>query len=156
MGRDKAWVEVDGEPMVERVERALRDGGAARVARVGGHSGNVADAFPGEGPLGGIITALRWAHDTVVTAPCDMPWIEAAHVRALAAQADPNADVTYARDAHLLARWQPSALPKLEQLFADGERSPKRALAQLAAVAVDLQGDEWRRDVDSPADLPEP
>jgi molybdopterin-guanine dinucleotide biosynthesis protein A len=152
MGRDKALVEVDGVAMAERVVDALRAGGATRVVRIGGATGDIPDAFPGEGPLGGIITALRWASgDVVVTAPCDMPWLDAEHAQALVAQR--TGDVAYAKGAHLFAAWAPSALPVLEAAFAAGERSPKRALARLVATEVDLGDGRSLADVDSPADL---
>jgi molybdenum cofactor guanylyltransferase len=153
MGRDKAAVVVEGSPMAVRVADALRAGGAREVVCVGGDAGDIPDAFPGEGPLGGIITALRWAGDeTVVTAPCDMPWITAAEVRALAVAL--GGDVAYAKGAHLLAAWGPSCLPRLEAAFAAGERSPKRALALLVAVVVELPDGAWSNDVDTPDDLP--
>ena len=47
MGRDKAFVEVDGAPMAQRVARAMRGAGALEVVCVGGDAGDVADAFPG-------------------------------------------------------------------------------------------------------------
>jgi molybdenum cofactor guanylyltransferase len=154
MGRDKALVEVDGVAMAQRVAAALRAAGARSVVCVGGNAGDIPDAFPAEGPLGGIITALRWAgSETLVTAPCDMPWLTAAHVRALADHA--TGDVAYAQGAHLLAVWQPSALPLLEAAFADGERAPKRALDRLDAVAVTPPDGDWPRDVNSPNDLGE-
>jgi molybdopterin-guanine dinucleotide biosynthesis protein A len=66
MGRDKALLEVDGEPMAVRVARALREAGATDVVCVGGAGGalralglmTIDDAEPGAGPLGGVITAL--------------------------------------------------------------------------------------------------
>jgi molybdopterin-guanine dinucleotide biosynthesis protein A len=67
MGRDKAFVVVDGEPMVVRVARALRGAGADEVVAVGGDEARLSalglahlpDDHPGEGPLGGVLTALR-------------------------------------------------------------------------------------------------
>jgi molybdopterin-guanine dinucleotide biosynthesis protein A len=153
MGRDKAFVEVDGVPMAARVADALRAAGAREVVNIGGTAGDVPDAFPGEGPLGGIITALRWAGDDVlVTAPCDMPWIEADHVRALIDALGDN-DAAYADGAHLLAAWSPNALARLEAAFTEGERAPKRVLAGLRATAVVFGDDEALRDVDTPDDL---
>jgi molybdopterin-guanine dinucleotide biosynthesis protein A len=153
MGRDKAFVEVDGVAMAERVAAALRGAGARVVARIGT---DVPDVYPGEGPLGGIITALRWARDeTVVIAPCDMPWIEAAHVAAVVAALGDDADVAVAGEQHLFAAWHPSALLELEAAFAAGERAPKRALERLHVVRVDLGDGPWSRDVDTPADLPQ-
>jgi molybdopterin-guanine dinucleotide biosynthesis protein A len=151
MGRDKAAVAVAGVAMAERVAAALRDGGARVVARIGT---DVPDLYPGEGPLGGIITALRWAGgEAVVIAPCDMPWIEASHATAVVDALSDAVDVAVAGEQHLFAAWQPSALAPLEAAFADGERAPKRALRSLRVVTVALGPGKWSRDVDTPEDL---
>jgi molybdopterin-guanine dinucleotide biosynthesis protein A len=151
MGRDKALVEVDGVAMGDRVAAALRAAGAREVARIGT---DVADLYPGEGPLGGIITALRWAGDEpVVIAPCDMPWIEEQHVRTVAAALTDDVDVAVAGDQHLFAAWNPSALAALEAAFAEGERAPKRALTRLRVATVALGDGPWSKDVDTPDDL---
>lgn len=151
MGRDKATLAIDGVAMAERVARTLRAAGAREVARIGT---DVPDLFPGEGPLGGIITALRWAGDeVVVTAPCDMPWLDAAHVVPLLDALAGN-DVAFAAGQHLVAAWSPGALVALEAAFASGERAPRRALAQVRAVAVAFAEGAWSRDVDTPDDLP--
>jgi molybdopterin-guanine dinucleotide biosynthesis protein A len=151
MGRDKATLEVDGVAMAERVAGALRAAGARAVARIGS---DVPDLFPGEGPLGGIITALQWAgdEDVVITAPCDMPWLDDSVVRALVAALDDN-DVAYAEGQHLVAAWRPRAGVTLAAAFAEGERAPKRALARLRSVAVAVPDGAWSRDVDRPEDL---
>ena len=91
--------------------------------------------------------------EVVVVAPCDMPWIEETHVRALLDALPDDADVAVAGDQHLFAAWQPSALAPLEAAFADGERSPRRTLALLRVVAVALADGAWSRDVDTPDDL---
>lgn len=90
MGRDKALIEVDGRPMAARVAAALRAGGCDRVLAVGGDAAalearvpgleTVPDRWPGEGPLGGLATALSSAtrpagpdggEVVLVLAPCD-------------------------------------------------------------------------------------
>ena len=72
MGVDKAAVEVDGTPMARRVGDVLAAAGCSPVIAIGGdptalgHLGLdvVDDGFPGQGPLGGILTALsRWRTD---------------------------------------------------------------------------------------------
>ena len=80
MGRDKALLEIDGRPMAQRVADALWGAGAAEVFCVGGDPALrshgvrlVPDDRPGEGPLGGLVTALREAaHDLVVVLACDL------------------------------------------------------------------------------------
>ena len=81
MGADKAFIAVGGVPMVLRAVTALRAAGADPVAVVGGDGPRlqglglsyISDRYPGEGPLGGIITALgarrRPAGDDLVLRP---------------------------------------------------------------------------------------
>ena len=82
MGTDKALVEVDGRALALRVADALRAAGASRVVAVGGDLERlqalgleaVPDLHPGEGPLGGILTALAATdQDVVVVLACDLP-----------------------------------------------------------------------------------
>ena len=91
MGTDKATFPVDGVAMAERVASAAHDAGASEILLVGGTQARAKklpgtwkkDAYPGEGPLGGVITALKAAeHDSVVVLSCDMPFITSAIVPA--------------------------------------------------------------------------
>ena len=68
-GRDKAMIDVGGRPLAEQVARVLESAGCQPVLFVGGNGDGlasatgrefVADAWPGEGPLGGVIDALHW------------------------------------------------------------------------------------------------
>ncbi len=98
MGTDKAFIAVDGEPMVLRAARTLQEAGAQPTVVVGGDEPRLkqmglvtlADDHPGEGPLGAVITVLRHLHEigaavsspliaAVVTLPCDVvsPDVEA-------------------------------------------------------------------------------
>ena len=85
MGRDKALVAVDGVAMAERVARALEAAGCADVRFIGGDAPALAalgrpvlpDAYPGAGPLGAVITALRASGRPVVVAACDLADLDA-------------------------------------------------------------------------------
>ena len=74
MGVDKATFEVDGISMANRVSLAAHEAGATQVLIIGGTAAKAKsitgtwkkDGYPGEGPLGGVITALKYAeHDAV-------------------------------------------------------------------------------------------
>jgi len=151
MGTDKALVEVDGVAMAVRVASALAGGGCEPVVCQGGDSRALgalgltvsADTRPGEGPVAGILDALSAAGGDVVVCACDLPWFDAATVRDLVAAADahPEAGVTVACDAagpHLAGVWRSSTRERLAALFADGIRSYRSALEQLAARHVDV------------------
>jgi molybdenum cofactor guanylyltransferase len=156
MGRDKASLLVDGVPMAVRVATALDHAGAAAVACIGPPAGDLAavpDLHPGEGPLGGILTALGWAGGAVVVvAPCDLLDPDPDAFAALAAGADPVAAAT--ADRPLPIGLAPPAAAPLRAAFAAGERSVRRALAasDLRVTAVEL-GPEALADADTPADL---
>ena len=181
MGTDKAFVEVGGVPMVVRAVEALRAAGAAPVLVVGGDAvrlnalglGALGDLYPGEGPLGGVITALGAidshgdALDAVVTMPCDVISPDAAAVRrvlaGLAAAAS-SADGSAAADlivpigagvpqwAH--AAWRRRCLGPLTEAFERGVRALREVARRLHAVEVEVPGEGWFRDADRPEDLP--
>jgi len=121
----------------------------------------VPDRFPGEGPLGGIVTALHATRsDLVVVMACDMPGVgpavPAALVRALAAA--PQSGVAVAvvgdREQPLTACWRRSvALEVLTSAYDAGERAPRLVLAALAPVRVDGLPPAQLVDVDCPEDL---
>jgi molybdenum cofactor guanylyltransferase len=168
MGTDKAMLEIGGRPLVLITAEALRSAGAAEVLAIGGdqlalahlHLDARADDHPGEGPLGGLVTALRQAsHDLVAVLACDMPTIDGPTVLALveALAADPTTDgvvaVTEGRIQALTAVYRRRALGDLEAAFAAGERSVRRAIAGIGIAQVpDLDPDRLA-DVDRPADL---
>jgi molybdopterin-guanine dinucleotide biosynthesis protein A len=152
MGRDKATMLVDGVPMAVRVANALAAGGCQQVVAIGGDRQRlvdaglvvVADRFPGEGPLGGIVTALATAPEEtgiVFVASCDLPRLTGAAVHLVldALLDDDTAEVAFAvghRDQPLCSAWRPVALPALEHLFATGERRARAALDSLSIVRV--------------------
>jgi molybdopterin-guanine dinucleotide biosynthesis protein A len=86
MGRDKAQVEVEGEPLWARQVGVLRAAGAARVVLIRrrdqepvGYPDCRFDLFTGCGPLAGIHAALEMGgYPLVAVLAVDMPGIDAA------------------------------------------------------------------------------
>jgi molybdopterin-guanine dinucleotide biosynthesis protein A len=173
MGADKAMVEVDGVAMAARVANALRAAGCAPVALVGGDLETlgrlgetvIADAYPGAGPVGGIITAIRTLGgraDGVVIASCDLAFLGSEHVITLTSGFETlfasGCDVVVARTEPgaqvqpLCAVWRPSALERIEAVFDAGKRSVFGVLDVLdvADIAVPAGG---LRNMNSPSDL---
>lgn len=164
MGTDKALIIVDGRPLAGWVAGALREGGCDEVVaiggdveRLGGEAGLtvVVDVWPGEGPLGAVVTALeeaaRRGMAMVVVAPCDLPGLTAAAVAEVAREAGTGTSVGVAGGRHsLLTAWSVTIAPALRSVFEEGER---RILTVLdGAVRVELP-DAVLRNVNRPDDL---
>ena len=165
MGTDKAFIAVDGRALVQIAAEALHDAGAAEVFVVGGDASRiedlglryVPDEFPGEGPLGAIVTALDVADSGVVAMlGCDHPLTAAAAIRLIISalgDADVAIPVINGRQQLMHAAWRQSAREYLRAKFAAGSRSIRETLDGLA-VAQLLDADPcWFHDVDTPADL---
>lgn len=177
MGADKALVEIEGTPLLVVAHQALVGAGASRRIVIGGDEASyrsvipglvtVPDEYPGEGPLGGIITALRHvsqeqalqADARVVILACDLPGVCASSVAAVLGVMDshPRAQVCVAaqrgRLEPLHAVWRSSALPQVEAAFGAGERAVHAVIESIEAVVVEGLDDAWLRNVNSPDDL---
>lgn len=169
-GRDKALLPLppDGTPLAARVLAALRAGGVAEVLSIGGDRDRLAalgfdaraDDHPGEGPLAGLLTALRLASfPVVVVASCDLPDLDGDTVRLLVATLHSHPDALAAMPVVdgipqvLVAAYRQEAAGPLGAAFTGGERALHRALGGLDVVAVDLDDPAVVRDVDTPDDL---
>lgn len=130
MGQDKAWIPLDGRPIIARVidvllevaDEVLIVANDERYAELGLRV--VPDRFPDGGALGGIATGVGAAlHDRVLVAACDMPFLRADVWRALLAQAD-GADAVVPRIGGeyetLHAMYTKACLPAMEQALATG------------------------------------
>lgn len=160
-GRDKALVEFDGEPLIARLCRTLQSAIAAPVRIVGdtekyGDIGVdcIVDRWPGEGPLGGIITALgaiaesAAEHSWSLIIGCDMPFLTVEWLRHLTERAATSqAEVVVPQSAHglepLCACWRTGAVPTLERAFANGVRRVAEAVKQLPMEVLDAA--DWKR-----------
>jgi len=172
MGRDKALLPVDGVPMAVRVARALVDAGADEVHAVGGDAAALEalalpvrpDDHPGDGPLPATITALRTAtHDVVLVVSCDLvhpdPEAMTTTVRALvehpgAVGAVPVDEAGQRQWTH--AAWRRPAARALAAAYDRGDRSLRRAGADLLIFEVAGLPEAALRDADAPGDLPAP
>jgi molybdenum cofactor guanylyltransferase len=171
MGTNKALLTVDGVPMASRVAAALRGAGCDPVVLIGGDEALlgelgemlVRDDHPGEGPLGAIATALRWActsADLLLVASCDLAHLGSGDLVGLTDTARECAtsdefDVIVARTDRIepmCAVWMTSALATVERSFARGERSVHGVLSTLRMreVAVDPCA---LRNINTPHDL---
>jgi molybdopterin-guanine dinucleotide biosynthesis protein A len=169
MGTDKAQIVLAGRALAAGVARALAAAGARRVVAIGGDATAlrafgldvVADLHPGEGPLGGVLTALAEFDgelDLVAVLACDLVQPDAAAIRAVVAFAargdvDVAAPVVDGRRHLHHAVWRVGARPLLQQAFDAGERAPRRAIAAVRVGEVHGLASSALRDVDDPAQL---
>lgn len=164
MGTDKATLEIDGVAMATRVSRAAVEAGAAEILLVGGTQARSKklegswkkDAYPGEGPLGGVITALKAAkNDSVVVLSCDMPFITPAVISSLVrGLADAQATVGRTdRLNWLCAAWsKDECLTTLQSVWKRNERAVHRAAVLLDVNEVPVPAVAVRN-INTPADL---
>ncbi len=166
MGRDKALIQIGDRRLVEVAASALAEAGAGEVFVVGGDAEALAalgfevvgDEFPGEGPLGGVITALERAHhDIVAVLACDHIATEAPAVRSVVGAlgtGDVAVPIVEGRSQTMHAAWRRSTRAHLRSRFEAGARSLRQGMAGLDVVQL-LDGDPcWYRDADVASDLP--
>lgn len=168
MGADKALVEYAGRPLVCVARDALLGAGAVEVVAVGGDGDRLAalgglrpvpDLFPGEGPLGAVITALQAGGcGVVVVLACDLPRVDSRAVaELLAALGEPSVDAAVAEaGGHVhgvVGAYRPACLPWLQAAFGSGTRSIRDGLGGLAVARVRLSDPVWLTDTDDPVAL---
>lgn len=166
MGTDKAFVEIDGVAMAERVASTLAAAGCAPVVFVGGDAAllarferaTIADRWPGRGPVGAIVTALAAIDDDVVVAACDLPFVDVDTVRTLIHAGADDAgivDVVVAcgdRPQPLLSWWRRGVHPAAERAWSSGTTAASDVVATLRSASVPVPLDVLRN-VNRPDDL---
>ncbi len=170
MGQDKALIEIDGRTLLDRALDALQPhvddllviGDPVKYGHVGPFV--LADDIPGVGPLGGIVTAMRYAaHDRLLVLACDMPHVTAALFERLKAGLEngcpafvPACD---GRLEPLAAAYHRRCRAPFEALVAKGTWKVSDALEQVQASYVQIcPGEEgWPKDlfrnINAPGDL---
>lgn len=160
MGRDKAFLQVQGQAMAIRVAAALRQGGAGTVHLVGKDPELarlglpfVADHSTIQHPLVGVVAALRHAsslgEERALLAPCDLPWLDAAAVALLLGHGSPCVAGDGVNRQPLLCVLDVSRAAAVAKLAA-ASGSVRAALAELPEVRVSVRA---LRNVNRPADL---
>lgn len=173
MGQDKAFLRLEGRPLVERVLSVLPPAGAGdcyvvggdlvRFAELGLPIRGIPDHDPGEGPLAGMLSVaddLRPPERRVlVFVSCDLPSLRSANIRRLVEHllAHPDADaavpvVDGVWQTHVVAL-RAGCLAAIGEAFGRGERSVRRALRGLATVTIEDSDAAAYRDLDSPEDV---
>lgn len=160
-GRDKALVELGGEAMLERTCELMAKATGAEPTIVGEAASYrefgavcITDRWPGEGPLGGIVTALLHAQEVWpkgnwnLILSCDMPFLTLEWLAHLCERAGRSeAQAVLARSAKglepLCACWRTDAVEALRRGFERGLRKMTDGIALLSSEMLDE--DEWKR-----------
>jgi len=159
-GQDKALVRLGGQTMIERTCALLHEatGNATIVMGAVRYEFStvrqIADRWPGEGPLGGIITALEDAGglpgqvEWALIVSCDMPFLTAAwleHMVELAEKSDAAAIVPRSVSGlePLCACWRIVSAGQLRAAFEEGVRKIGEALRRVRMEVLDES--EWKR-----------
>jgi molybdopterin-guanine dinucleotide biosynthesis protein A len=159
-GTDKALVEFDGKSLLSRICGFVQTvtGSVCVIAPRGRYSdvdvSVVEDRWPDEGPLGGIITALKATEESGsglernLIVSCDMPFLTREWLAYLCERAQAcDGDVIVPRSAHglepLCACWRTSAAAPLQAAFNEGVRKVADAMQHLHTEVLDEK--HWKR-----------
>jgi molybdenum cofactor guanylyltransferase len=159
-GKDKALVELGGKSMLARTTELVMSvcSEAMVVAAEGKYAGApaplLADRWPGQGPLGGILTALqssarRGSESTWnLIVSCDMPFLTREWLEFLCERAEQSAkQVVVAESANglepLCACWKTASMPVVQAAFDSGVRKVAEAMKRLRMEVLDVS--VWKR-----------
>ncbi|MHB8503777.1 MAG: molybdenum cofactor guanylyltransferase [Candidatus Acidiferrales bacterium] len=159
-GRDKALVEFAGKPMLARMIELIRRvtekvtvvAAPGKYAEFG--AAIVEDRWPGEGPLGGIVTALLHAKENEpacewnIIVSCDMPFLTTSWMNYLTERAAKSAaQVVLPHSAYgpepLCAVWRSDARAAIQDQFEKGVRKVTAAIGKLKSEVLDER--DWKR-----------
>ncbi len=158
-GRDKAMSVLGGKTLLGRTTELIEVVcGNVCIVAAGKYDGAqaeiVEDRWPGEGPLGGILTAMAAAADDAnrpawsLIVGCDMPfltreWLSYLCERAAVSQAE----VVLAKSENglepLCACWSSEGIPELQKAFDGGVRKVTEAIGRIRAEVLDEA--TWKR-----------
>lgn len=173
MGRDKAFVELAGKPLIEHVIERSADLGQAEAILVANKPAQFThlglpmyrDILPDKGSLGGIYTALVQAqYPDVLVLACDMPFVNTDLLRFMTAQINDETDIVvptvddYPQGLHAIYK-KTCIEPIAEQLAADRlkiirfyEQMRVRYLDESDYAAFDPQGRSFAN-INTPEEL---
>jgi len=177
MGVDKTLLPVDGETLLARVVDAVSavcahtvvvTNRAEQILEAGlpADTAVLIDEVPFQGPLGGLVTALKDAPDDwVLAVAADVPWLEPEVIRALWGAregAQVVVTVTEKGTEPLLALYHRDCLPAARRVLASGRRRlvamfPELSVTELSLEALKLADPGLRSlvNVNTPEDLAE-
>jgi molybdopterin-guanine dinucleotide biosynthesis protein A len=175
MGRDKALLELGGEPLLVRTARLAGTVVGKQAVVIGPAElyrnlklAVVEDDWPGAGPLGGIATALRVSQaEWNLVVACDLPyltqpWLEFLVARARQSRADAVLPINFNGAEPLCAMYHKNCEFALRSALENGIRKVTEGLARVRLERIEPE--EWRefdadgslfKNMNSPADYEE-
>ena len=164
MGRNKALLPFDAATLAERICRAVT--AAAGSATLIGpaqpalrHIPSLPDLYPGEGPLGGILTArVHTRAEWNLIVACDLPRLDGPFLsRLLSLAAASQAEVLLPCDPEgrpqpLCAAYRRGARSALEAAFHSGIRAVHTALTRVAVERVTIAEAGYFQNLNTPQD----
>ena len=165
MGQNKALLQFRGQPLARRAALAVEQS-AGRATLVGNpdtYAGLgfrvIPDLYPGEGPLGGIVTALRDSdRNWNLVAACDMPNLSPEFLRSLlraAREAGCDALIPECPPGEpqpLCAVYHSRALPHLQAAFDRRVRKVTAALEGLRRASFPTEEVAYFQNLNTPED----
>ncbi|MFV1989189.1 MAG: molybdenum cofactor guanylyltransferase, partial [Acidimicrobiales bacterium] len=164
-GSDKAMFQVDGSTMLERAVSLLMSVKCDPILIVGGSPEqravpatiHVLDNYPGEGPLGGVLSALaRTDSQWTMVIACDLPYLSSGVLQTLLAH-QTNADVVVVETPRgpepLVGLYSQTARMPFEAAFSGGTRAMRDALALVSVDYVPMGASDELRNVNRVEDL---
>lgn len=165
-GTDKALHQIDGEAMIARVFRAMRDVAAPILISVADAARrypvdavHVVDRYPDGGPLAGIHAGLAsldvpW----LLVCACDLPFVTSDVLRRMRSFASDDVEAVVALQSDgqtqpLCAIYHRRLLPRVEAALARGNRGVRRFVESLSSVRLIDATDEPLRNINRPEDL---
>jgi len=110
----------------------------------------IIDKYPEEGPLSGIISALRFTQNSIVVLGVDLPLVTKQSIKNIIAQRNWDLLTTTYYNTEtkiwepMLSIWEIETLPSLEEYFTNGGRSIQQFLNQYGNQRVPiLDGNEF-------------
>ena len=145
MGKDKAWLELGGQPVVVRIINELQKTVPTVVMNQNDETDlpipSIRDIYQDAGPLGGLHTVMNArGEEWFFLSACDTPFIHESVYNYLSSFADQTIDAVVpeyeGRLQPLSGIYRKSCLPIIETLLHNGERKVSLLLEQVHSVYV--------------------
>lgn len=167
MGRDKSMIDFGNEKLYVRAARTLSVLVSDVYLSVNGVQAAahryewpvITDAWAGEGPLSGLISAFDVLQKPLLILACDMPYVEAEDMKSLLDMYISSQKTTMffndisGRPEPLTSVWSTKDLAGLKEYFHTGGRSFKGYLAQNPCNFITRHDISIFRNLNSPEDL---